>query len=179
VHIDDPEPPEKLPCSVHTFVRPLDRFPPNFENRAKANGKGMISPVKNERMLLNSLLGKTHNSYILVFLIYFRRIVTIYHADPDVIVGHEFLGTSLDVVLHRMRELKSEHWSRIGRFRRSRWPNIGKQGTNLRFLSGRMLCDLASEGAKVCWLSFSNETVLIGSYIGHDRFDYLVVNGDV
>jgi len=56
VQIDDPTPPEKLPCSVHTFVRPLDRFPPNFEARAKQNGKGVLSPMTNERMLLNSLL---------------------------------------------------------------------------------------------------------------------------
>ena len=76
--------------------------------------------------------------------------VTTYKADPDIIVGHEFLGVSLDVLLHRMKELKADHWSRIGRFRRAKWPNIGKQGTNLRFLNGRMLCDLASDGAKVC-----------------------------
>ncbi|KAF8064215.1 DNA polymerase family B-domain-containing protein [Lyophyllum atratum] len=128
--IDDPTPPEKLPCTVHTFVRPLDRFPPNFEAQAKANGKGFISPMKNERMLLSSLL------------------VTIHKADPDVIVGHDFLGVSLDVLLHRMRDLKVEHWSRLGRFRRSKWPNIGKQGSNLKFLNGRMLCDLASDGAR-------------------------------
>jgi DNA polymerase alpha subunit A len=58
VQIDDLTPPEKLPCSVHTFVRPLDSFPPNFEARAKQNSKGMISPMENERILLNSLLSK-------------------------------------------------------------------------------------------------------------------------
>ncbi|KAI0676013.1 hypothetical protein C8Q78DRAFT_963901 [Trametes maxima] len=128
--IDDPTPPEALPCTVRTFVRPLERFPPDFEARASHNGKGMISPMKNERMLLNNLL------------------VTLHKADPDVIVGHEFLGVSLDVLLHRMRELKADHWSRIGRFRRSKWPNIGRQGTNIRFMNGRLLCDLASDGAK-------------------------------
>ncbi|RDB16000.1 DNA polymerase alpha catalytic subunit [Hypsizygus marmoreus] len=128
--IDNATPPEKLPCTVHTFVRPLDRFPPNFETQARANGKGFISPMKNERMLLSSLL------------------MTLHKADPDVIVGHDFLGVSLDVLLHRMRDLKVDHWSRIGRFRRARWPNIGKQGSNLKFLNGRMLCDLASDGAK-------------------------------
>ncbi|KAH9849847.1 hypothetical protein C2E23DRAFT_887828 [Lenzites betulinus] len=128
--IDDPTPPEALPCTVRTFVRPLDRFPPNFEARASKNGKGVITPMMNERVLLNNLL------------------VTLHKADPDVIVGHEFLGDSLDVLLHRMRELKADHWSRIGRFRRSKWPNIGRQGTNLRFISGRLLCDLASDGAK-------------------------------
>ncbi len=76
-------------------------------------------------------------------------IVALHKADPDVIVGHEFLGSSLDVLLHRMKGLKVDHWSRLGRFRRSKWPNIGKQGSNIKFLSGRMLCDLASDGAKV------------------------------
>ncbi len=55
--IDDPTPPEALPCSVRTFVRPLDRFPPNFEAYASKNGKGVISPMPGERALLNSLLG--------------------------------------------------------------------------------------------------------------------------
>ncbi|KAJ7876279.1 DNA polymerase family B-domain-containing protein [Mycena leptocephala] len=128
--IDDSKPPEELPCTVQTFVRPLDKFPPNFEAQAMANSKGAISPVKNERMLLSSLLN------------------TIYRADPDVIVGHDFLGVSLDVLLHRMKELKADHWSRLGRFRRSKWPSIGKQGSNIRFLAGRLLCDLASDGAK-------------------------------
>jgi len=58
VEIDDPTPPEKLKCTVHTFVRPLDQFPPNFESQAKINAKGSITPMKNERMLLSSFLGK-------------------------------------------------------------------------------------------------------------------------
>ncbi|KXN86712.1 DNA polymerase alpha catalytic subunit [Leucoagaricus sp. SymC.cos] len=130
LQIDDPTPPDQLRCRVQTFVRPLDRFPPNFEARARANGKGMISPVSNETMVLNELIREIHKM------------------DPDVIIGHEFLGVSLDILLHRMRDLKINHWSRLGRFRRSKWPNIGRQGTNLRFLNGRMLCDLASDGAK-------------------------------
>ncbi|KAJ3994278.1 DNA polymerase family B-domain-containing protein [Lentinula boryana] len=128
--IDGTTPPEHLPCTVQTFVRPLDHFPSGFEASAKANGRGFISPMKNERMLLNALL------------------VSIYKNDPDIIVGHDFLGVSLDVLLHRMRDLKADHWSRIGRFRRSAWPRIGKQGTNIKFLTGRMLCDLSSDAAK-------------------------------
>ncbi len=58
VDIDGTTPPEALPCTVRTFVRPLDRFPPNFEARAGHNGKGVISAMKNERMLLNNLLGE-------------------------------------------------------------------------------------------------------------------------
>jgi hypothetical protein len=58
VQIDDPTPPEQLKCTVRTFVRPLDKFPPNFEKSAKVNAKGSILPMQNERMLLNSLLSK-------------------------------------------------------------------------------------------------------------------------
>ena len=58
VQIDDPTPPEQLKCTVRTFVRPLDKFPPNFEKRAKDNAKGSILPMQNERMLLNSLLSE-------------------------------------------------------------------------------------------------------------------------
>ena len=85
--------------------------------------------------------------------------MTIYKADPDVIIGHEFLGVSLDVLLRRMRDLKADKWSRIGRFRRNKWPNIGRQGTNLKFLNGRLLCDLASDVAKVCLSLLSHNTI--------------------
>ena len=135
VNIDDATPPEQLPCTVQTFIRPLDRFPPNFQEQAKASTRGTISPMQNEHMLLSLLLG-TINKY-----------------DPDVIVGHDFAGVSLDVLLHRMRDLKVDHWSTLGRFRRSKWPNIGKQGTNVKFLNGRLLCDLASDAARVRFIA--------------------------
>ena len=51
----------------------------------------------------------------------------IYKSDPDVIVGHEFLGVTLDVLLSRMRELKADNWSRIGRFRRTKARRIGEK----------------------------------------------------
>ena len=58
MQIDDPTPPEQLKCTVRTFVRPLDKFPPKFEKMAKDNAKGSILPMQNERMLLNSLLSE-------------------------------------------------------------------------------------------------------------------------
>lgn len=146
--IDDPTPPEALPCVVHTLVRPLGRFPPGFEANVKSKARGMISPMNNERMLLNSLLGLWCFCNLSSFFTNAIFPVTLHKADPDILVGHDFLGVSLDILLHRMRDLKADHWSRIGRFRRSKWPGIGRQGTNLRFLNGRLLCDLTSDGAK-------------------------------
>ena len=70
----------------------------------------------------------------------------LHKADPDVIIGHEFWGVSLNV-LHHMEDLKVDHWSQIGCFQCSwGWPNIGKQGSNLKLLNGHVLCDLASDG---------------------------------
>ncbi|KAI6139768.1 WD40-repeat-containing domain protein [Pisolithus tinctorius] len=86
--------------------------------------------MQNERILLNTLL------------------MTIYKADPDVLIGHDFLGLLLDI-LTQMKDIKTDHWSRLGRFRRAKWIPIGKQGTNIRFMAGHLLCDLAREGAHV------------------------------
>ncbi len=42
--------------------------------------------------------------------------------DPDVIVGHNFLGWDLDILLHRMQacNVPCAEWSKLGRLRRSR-----------------------------------------------------------
>jgi DNA polymerase alpha subunit A len=58
-HIDDPKPPGELPCTVYTYVRPLNKFPVDFEAKTREN-KTRITPMKNERMLLNQLLGDSY-----------------------------------------------------------------------------------------------------------------------
>ncbi|SPO31013.1 related to POL1 - DNA-directed DNA polymerase alpha, 180 KD subunit [Ustilago trichophora] len=151
--IEDPTPPEQLPCSVFTAVRPLgSMFPPGFEAEAR-KGKIKIHTLKYERMLLNALLAQIHN------------------ADPDVIVGHEFNGVSLDVLLHRMKDLRAEHWSRVGRFRRPKWPKL-KQGMNLKILAGRLVCDLASDNGKSMITSTTwSLTEMCGTHLKIQRED--------
>lgn len=130
MNIDDPTPIERQPCTVHTSVRPLlDAYPAGFDVLAKSQ-KSKILMAQNERHLLNHLL------------------LIIQKVDPDVIVGHEFSSVLLDVLLHRLRDLKADHYSRIGRFRRMKWPRL-RAGMNSGLLSGRLVCDLASEGSKV------------------------------
>jgi len=105
--------------------------------------------------------------------------VTIYKADPDIVVGHDFLGVSLDVLLNRMRDLKADHWSRLGRFRRSKWPNIGRQGSNLKFLNGRLLCDLASDGAKVGYYLMQSNFCFNNACAEYDFLNNMDVDRDV
>ena len=80
---------------------------------------------------------------------YFNYLANMHRHDPDVIVGHNFIDFDLDVLLHRMKATKVDHWSRIGRLRRTKWPKLqsGAGGTadssyaERQMASGRLLCD--------------------------------------
>ncbi|KAF8323497.1 DNA polymerase alpha catalytic subunit [Cantharellus anzutake] len=126
--IDDTSPPEQLPSVSHTVVRPLGKYPNGFEAKARAQ-KNKIIPATSERALMGTLLAQIHRH------------------DPDIIIGHEFISTHLEIILQRARELKTEHWSRLGRVRRAKPPHVTKYG-NMKFLAGRLVCDLSSDGAK-------------------------------
>lgn len=70
--------------------------------------------------------------------------------DPDVLVGHDFLTGSLEAILERMGKLKTDHWSRFGRFKRKgRPPVTNKFGGITGLMSGRLTCDLSAEGNRV------------------------------
>lgn len=82
-------------ASLHSNIcTPLDRFPSGFEATAKANGKGFVSPMKNERMLLNTLLGTCLHTFHSLLLTWAP--VAIHKSDPDIIVGHDFLAAWCD-----------------------------------------------------------------------------------
>ena len=118
--------------SRYTTVRPLadTGFPIHFTETLKSKGL-TIEMVPNEFGLLN------------------RTLAVIHRMDPDVIVGHNFIGFDLDVLLHRMRDLRSEHWSRLGRLRRHQFPKLqggsGGMGESTygerQVMSGRLVCD--------------------------------------
>lgn len=97
--------------------------------------------------------------------------------DPDVVVGHDFIGDQVEVLLQRLKELKIEHWSRISRMRRNKSVPLGKQGTNIRLLTGRLICDLTSDAAKV-WRSTPLPIAdpLMICLQGHDHFHNVVAD---
>ncbi|KAJ2991108.1 DNA polymerase alpha catalytic subunit [Globomyces sp. JEL0801] len=93
--------------------------------------KTKVELPPNERALLSFLLAK------------------IYQLDPDIIVGHNFIDFDLDVLLQRMKANRVDHWSRLGRLRRTVWPKMqsGAGGTGdssfaeKQIVSGRLICD--------------------------------------
>ncbi|RCI00936.1 DNA-directed DNA polymerase alpha catalytic subunit pol1, partial [Rhizopus stolonifer] len=136
VQIDDSQPIEKQSKSRFTVVRQLANkpYPANFmeavAKERKQNGFS-IQVERTETSLLNYLIARIHM------------------CDPDVIVGHNFAGFDLDVLLHRMKALNIQHWHRLGRLKRKHWPKLqagaGGAGESTYqerlIMSGRLVCD--------------------------------------
>ncbi|KAI7829018.1 DNA polymerase family B-domain-containing protein [Gamsiella multidivaricata] len=132
VRLDEPVENNRRIVSKQTYIRKLETspFPPMFDDVIKKS-KVKIVKQASERSLLNLLLARIRSS------------------DPDVIVGHNFVGFDLDVLLHRMKHTKADHWSSIGRLRRTIWPKLqagaGGMGDTTaqekNIMSGRLMCD--------------------------------------
>ncbi|KAI6139785.1 ribonuclease H-like domain-containing protein [Pisolithus tinctorius] len=142
--------------------------PTEIRSTHRSQWGSIISPMQNERIPLNNLLSMPYDFADLPSVD--RHSVTIYKADPDVLIGHDFLGVSLDVLLAQTKDTKTDHWSRPGRFRRAKWIPIGKQSTNIQFMAGHLLCDLASEGARSMIASTTwSLTEMCKSHLKSDR----------
>lgn len=69
--------------------------------------------------------------------------------DPDVVIGHNFIGFDLDVLLHRMQEFKVSNWSQLGRLNRKHMPKLqtgagGQRDSTWeekKIMGGRLICD--------------------------------------
>lgn len=135
VNLTDAASPETLPCQTVSFVRPVkDIFPVGFGKAAECY-KGTIRQERSENMLLSSFLAKLQQ------------------VDPDVLIGHQLESVDYSILLHRMKERKTPHWSRIGRMKRTLWPQHGGRMAGSFFAerhlaSGRLICDLANDLGK-------------------------------
>ncbi|KAJ1680315.1 DNA-directed DNA polymerase alpha catalytic subunit pol1 [Spiromyces aspiralis] len=126
-------------CEQFTAVRQLTNIPlpagfttkvQRYKEQNRSAGKA-IEVHRTERALINYLLALIHR------------------LDPDVVVGHNFLGFDLDILLHRMKALKVDGWSKVGRLRRTVWPKLqagaGGMGDSTygerQLMAGRVICD--------------------------------------
>ena len=119
-------------------VRPLgtsagdsaaSRLPHDLKQVLGASNMGAVVTLPNERALLSMLLTR------------------IGAEDPDVLVSHNLFGFDFDVLLTRSIEHKLGLWSKLGRLRKSKMPNMkGRAGSNREGLiasaaTGRILAD--------------------------------------
>lgn len=123
------------PDDLVTLVCPIGAvgFPPGVQQAAQKSNM-TLRTLPNEASMLGCLAALIKN------------------ADPDVLVGHRLENISLDVLVHRMHDLKVATWSAMGRRNRKAWPDkFGKgNGFNNNLLireifQGRLLCDIANE----------------------------------
>jgi DNA polymerase alpha subunit A len=103
-------PQANLAANQYTIVRQWNNIPipagfqPEYTSTHKTSRLEMVA---NERHLLNKFIALLHK------------------LDPDVLVGHNFIGFSLDVLLHRLKANKVElQWSKLGRLRRRQYVHI-------------------------------------------------------
>ncbi|KAG0633231.1 hypothetical protein HOY80DRAFT_1141570 [Tuber brumale] len=135
ISLNDANAPEKLSCQMFSVVRPVNPvYPADFEKLVQ-NHKGTISPQRTESMLLSTFLSKLHQ------------------IDPDVLIGHQLEGVDYGILLHRMKERMTTNWHRLGRMKRSAWPQYGGRMAGSFFaerhlVSGRLICDLANDLGK-------------------------------
>ncbi len=143
VNTDGPLPVSKRDIRHFSAIRKLTGmgYPAGFDAMAKKandselgkrNGGNIIALQPNERALLTGLVMKLKD------------------LDVDAFVGHNFSGFDLDVLLHRMKELKVPHWACLGRLKRTKFPNLGGGGHShgggagagaLSVVAGRLICD--------------------------------------
>ncbi len=135
VSLTDPTPPERLPSTTFTVMRPSSSsYPTGFAAECKKQ-RGNLILEKSEQFLLSR------------FLALFER------TDPDVLMGFQLQEVDYSILLNRIREKKTPGWHRIGRMKRGDWPkNFNKGGSSFfaerHLLAGRLMCDLANDMGK-------------------------------
>lgn len=134
--IDSPIPEDLPPSDIVTLIRPpsSSTFPLGLGTAGKQKLQGQLRLFKDEKTLLMC----------------FAAMLKV--ADPDVIIGHRLESVILDVLAHRMFDLKIPSFSSLGRRVRREWPdrfgknNNGMSGFLIRDIcSGRLLCDISNE----------------------------------
>ncbi|OBA20857.1 hypothetical protein METBIDRAFT_31525 [Metschnikowia bicuspidata var. bicuspidata NRRL YB-4993] len=132
---DSPVDEGKEPEELLTLVRPIGAsvFPPGLRQTAEKHSLN-VKTLPNEASMLGCMAALIKN------------------IDPDVIVGHRLENISLDVLVHRMHDLRVATWSAMGRRNRKLWPDKFGKGTGFNnnliireIFQGRLLCDIANE----------------------------------
>ncbi|GBB91734.1 hypothetical protein RclHR1_01910018 [Rhizophagus clarus] len=98
--------------------------------------------------------------------------------DPDIFIGHNFIGFDLDVLLHRLKDLKIKDWSCLGRLRRNVWPKSqsGSSANESSFVeksivNGRLVCDTYLNAKELIKSKNYSLTELVSSQLGKLRKD--------
>jgi DNA polymerase alpha subunit A len=88
-----------------TFMRKLDAKPMPFDFERQQRSRRNLSYFTSERQMIEAFISK----------------VTM--VDPDLLIAHNLCGGLFELLLSRIQYLKVNHWSRIGRMKKTSIPN--------------------------------------------------------
>lgn len=109
VESDKPTPNPKSSFKSFSCVRKMDGIAtPGLDQVGRGGYKPGITVFKSEKPMLEFFINKIN-----IF-------------DPDLIICHNLCGGIFDILVQRIDRLKISHWSRLGRFKRSQIPKLGK-----------------------------------------------------
>lgn len=163
VHVDQPLPPNAsqyltgVRCPSASVALPLD-----LEKVCRMKGF-QVQRFKNEQSLLSWLA------------------CTLKEIDPDMLIGHNFVGFTLNTLLHRYQEFGVSEWSTLGRLDLKRFPRLqsGATGTfqEREVCCGRLIVDSYSlsreyfKSTNYKLLALSKEMNLKGIAVGGTTFE--------
>ncbi|CCD25585.1 DNA-directed DNA polymerase alpha catalytic subunit POL1 NDAI_0F02670 [Naumovozyma dairenensis CBS 421] len=136
ISLDSPIPEGLKPDSIITLLRPPQgtSFPLGLAALAKQKLNGNLRLFNDEKTLLQCFCALMKVN------------------DADVLIGHRLDSVYLDVLVHRIYDLKIPTFSTIGRRSKKTWPERFGKGTSgmnhfyIRDLfAGRLLCDIGNE----------------------------------
>lgn len=127
VCVDQPFP--QITSHLYTGLRPTStdaKIPLDLEKFCEAK-RFKVRVFKNERTLLSWLATQIHE------------------VDPDMLVGHNFVGFTLNILLQRFQELHVFEWSSLGRLELKRFPrwqnDSAKNRQDREVCCGRLIVD--------------------------------------
>ncbi|UYV73481.1 POLA1 [Cordylochernes scorpioides] len=130
-------------CLIHTEF-PLNKAPPNppYQNHFCALSKpsNSIFPFDFSSRLADykgTLIKQTSSERNLLNLL----AAQVAKHDPDLIVGHDIVGSDLELLLQRIVHHKVPQWSKLGRLRRAAMLKPGNRDGRL-LTCGRLVCDV-------------------------------------
>ena len=105
-----------------SLLRKLDQFPFPYDLQQKLKRTDNITAFNNERTMIEVFVSK------------------LFQLDPDLLIAHNLCGSAIEILLARINYLKIQHWSRIGRMKRSMMPNRKADGNSGSWVPRQVSC---------------------------------------
>lgn len=64
----------------------------------------------------------------------------LHQTDPDLLIAHNLCGSVIEILLNRIGQLRINHWSRLGRMKRTNMPQRKNDGSASSWVPRQVSC---------------------------------------